>query len=100
VATNFSKSEEITFQKSAFKFTECNPFELAKIRIACFKVSNPAVVEKVNEQGGIKRHDEASLQGLLITESEMVSTGVLKIDIYDESDAVMQDNMNLSEAQN
>ena len=51
IATIMPKSEEIKFQKSVFKFTECNPFELATIRIACFRVSNPTVIAKINEQG-------------------------------------------------
>ena len=55
IAMIMPKSEEIKFQKSVFKFTECNPFELATIRIACFRVNNPAVLSKINEEGQIKR---------------------------------------------
>ena len=40
IATILPKSEEIKFQKTVFKFTDCNPFELASIRVACFKVKN------------------------------------------------------------
>ena len=43
--------------------------------------------------------DEASLQGMLVNESEIISTGVLKLDIYEESDRSALEAQSASEAQ-
>ena len=57
------------------------------------------MLQKINEQGAIKRMDEGSLQGMLVNESEIISTGVLKLDIYEESDRSALEAQSASEAQ-
>ena len=41
------------------------------------------IINKINEQGKISRLDDANIQGALVSESELISTGQIKIDIQE-----------------
>ena len=49
------------------------------------------IINKINEQGKISRLDDANIQGALVNESEIISTGAIKIDIQQLSDTVFKE---------
>ena len=106
-------NEDVNFTKNVFKFTGCNPYEVIKIRVAAFRVGPSAsdshdlrsgergganaaqsTLNLIKERNGPNIYTEAENgpkreidQAKLFAESEIVSTGLLKFDIFEASES-------------
>ena len=89
------RSEDLLFQKNIFRFANCNPYEKITIRIACFKIEQrrKRAAKDMNAISLIKENDNLSLeqQSKLLADAEMVATGIIKFDIFEESDRAIED---------
>lgn len=89
------RSEDLVFAKNVFRFGQCNPYERITIRIACFQVEQkrkraPADMNALSiiQESDVRHSSDQNNkeQAKLLAESEMVATGLLKFDIFEETD--------------
>lgn len=88
------RSEDLIFEKNVFKFAGCNPYEKITIRIACFQVeqrrkkdiADMSAMSIIQEQDNLAEQYHGNQQAKLIADSEIMGTGLLKFDIFDETE--------------